>query len=565
VFPILLSVAIVEGILWAGHSVFKISSDPKNAPMDPQSVKQALTKVVQKPKQEEPISVDEPKPQPTVEPFQIDAPVTKREARVKVEKSVDAVKNPNIITVALPEGSSLHDIVANRTDPKNERPPAGAYHALRAVYNAAMEFKLIEYRIRHQRIDQLALNQRNMIAFGTGDYFVAVKRNPSLKDAADLENIRIKDPTYLPRYHLYFEHTNQEPTPVAECTQAIVKHLFIPQPQEEPGFWHAMEIAQIALLKSGDNQTISVICAANQAVFFNSHKNETTLTIGEKATQSYLTEMLGQLPFSYALGQYDITREMGEPPANEPAKQQETDAPVKVEKTDDTVKNPNIITVALPEGSSLHDIAVNRNDPENERPPAGAYHALRYAHWARIGFDLYATRIQEQRIDALSEDQRYMIAFGTNDYFIAVKNEPSLKDAADLDNIRVKDPDYLPRQNLYFEPTNQEPKPIAERTLAIVEHLFIPQEKPEFPKWREIVQIALLKSGNNQTIAVVCADERVVVFNSHKNEITMTVGKEATQVYLTEMLGPHAQMQGGIDPKPFSYALGQYNAKKWRL
>lgn len=209
-----------------------------------------------------------------------------------------------------------------------------------------------------------------------------------------------------------------------------------------------------------------------------------------------------------------------------------------------------VTTLDLLVGSSQYDIVNNAKDLKNQRPPACTFHALTAASDIAFEFEKWANAIEHQEIQTLSDMQRKIIENGTGAYFWGVTEiEDRLIGGADLDDIRSKWPEFLVRRHLHLEDTDQDPQAVDVRTQAIVECLF------DGPEGRR-TNIAWIKNGNDESFSVICNKDRAIVFDSHKNYISLIRGKEQARAFLTEKLAPFAQMIDGMDVNAFSYAVG---------
>jgi hypothetical protein len=207
-----------------------------------------------------------------------------------------------------------------------------------------------------------------------------------------------------------------------------------------------------------------------------------------------------------------------------------------------------VTTLALHPGSSQYDIT-SIYDPRNERPPACTFHALNATSTIASLFYTWVNGILEKDAQGISLWQRQVIDAGLVDYINYRPYDPAFQQGADLENIRNRWPYLLEKLRLHFEVTNQEMQPVAVRTQAIAEWLFADMQQKN---------VAWIKSGNEESFAVVSHNGRAIIFDSHKNEITLVHGKERTQAFLTAKLAPYSQMQDGVDLNAFSYAVGTY-------
>jgi hypothetical protein len=207
---------------------------------------------------------------------------------------------------------------------------------------------------------------------------------------------------------------------------------------------------------------------------------------------------------------------------------------------------PSIQTVQLNRGSSQYDIAPGQYDPNNERPPACTFHALQAIPVIARNFDRWANCIQANDAAWLSSIQRDLVSEGLRYYRQAVALDPTFQQGADLEHIRNRFPQYLVQ--FQFQNTNQEMHPVPVRVQTMANWLFSADNQK---------RIVWIKTHNEESFAVVCDQGRAIVFDSHKNEVTMARGKEQLQGFLTNKLLPFSQMMGGVDLNAFSYALGR--------
>jgi hypothetical protein len=97
VFPILLSVALVESILWGIRSIFTVSSHPKIEPLSPDAVKQALEEINKDIEPENPVvnPLEQPMPKlPTDLVITPDAPKTNTENQLETLLPVAIAQAP---------------------------------------------------------------------------------------------------------------------------------------------------------------------------------------------------------------------------------------------------------------------------------------------------------------------------------------------------------------------------------------------------------------------------------------------------------------------------------------
>jgi hypothetical protein len=240
VFPIIVAIAVVEGVLLVGRKVLQLCAKQKenNTP----------AKIGQP-----------PAPQPVQPPIKVD----------------------------LTAGSSQYDIVNNPADPMSRRPPACTFHALSGASGIAAGFEQCVQWIESQNAHPLSLMQRGFIIEGTGMYFATVTGHPNLTGGADLEDIKNTLPEFLIQKGLYFQNTNQDPQLIGIRTQAIVDHLFAAPEGKR---------INIAWIKNGNDESFSVICDKERAIVFDSHKKNIYLIRGKEQTRFFLNENL--MPFA---------------------------------------------------------------------------------------------------------------------------------------------------------------------------------------------------------------------------------------------------------------------------
>jgi|GEM_PF-4011814 len=207
---------------------------------------------------------------------------------------------------------------------------------------------------------------------------------------------------------------------------------------------------------------------------------------------------------------------------------------------------PSTQTINLHRGSSQYDIAPSPYDPNSDRPPACTFHALNAIARIARDFDRWAARILAKDAAQLSLMQQEVIRDGLRSFREAVALDPTFLQGADLIHIRNRLPQLV--TPLQLQNTNQEMHPVPMRVQTMANWLFSTDNQK---------RIVWIKTANEESFAVVCGQGRAIVFDSHKNEVTMAVGKEQLQAFLTNKLLPYAQIIGGVDVNAFSYALGR--------
>jgi hypothetical protein len=135
---------------------------------------------------------------------------------------------------------------------------------------------------------------------------------------------------------------------------------------------------------------------------------------------------------------------------------------------------------------------------------------------------------------------------GLSSYREAVSIDPSFQSGADIEDIKNKYPEFLPLLAVYFGNTNQEMHPVPVHVRTIVEELYAPT--------REGNKVVWIKTVNELSFAVIYCTGRAIVFDSHKNAISLIVGKEELVEFLTAELAP--RLENDMDLNAFSYAMG---------
>jgi hypothetical protein len=207
---------------------------------------------------------------------------------------------------------------------------------------------------------------------------------------------------------------------------------------------------------------------------------------------------------------------------------------------------PSTQTLQLQPGSSQYDIAPSQYDPHNNRPPACTFHSLNAISSIARDFDRWADRIQAKDSAQLSQMQQQIIKEGLRTYRQAVVLDPTILQGANFEHIKNIMPQLI--APLHLENTNQDMQPVPVRSRVIADWLFSTGNQKN---------IAWLKTANEESFAIVCYNGCAIFFDSHKNEITLTVGKEPLIAFLNNKLLPHSQLVGNFDINAFSYALGR--------
>jgi hypothetical protein len=224
------------------------------------------------------------------------------------------------------------------------------------------------------------------------------------------------------------------------------------------------------------------------------------------------------------------------------ASQKPAEVPIK-----EIRKNYSSTTVDLEETATQYRIEASEADPKNERPPACTFHALVALHEISKHFGDWCAKLHNQNSAKLSDMQKAIIKEGLIRYSKAVQVDRSFKQGVDLAQIKDKLPNYLKELYLDLGDTDQSTQLVETRVEVMVDGLFADTNQKH---------VAWIKSGNDESFAVICHQNLAIVFDSHKNQLSLLSGKEETRKFLIEKLSEHATIFEGADMTAFLYATG---------
>lgn len=178
-------------------------------------------------------------------------------------------------------------------------------------------------------------------------------------------------------------------------------------------------------------------------------------------------------------------------------------------------------------------------DMPGDRPSACTFHAVAAMQAISLRFDEVFDLIANDQATRLEDFQRQIL----NQGLLLYQRAGAPLQGADFAQIK----DYLPEDMPLFKDEDPEKlQTLDERLNIAMEHLFAPNEQPK-TMW--------IKSGNEESFAVIVRDNVAIIFDSHRNKIIATDSYEAARAVLQEKLAIHSNPDDqGRDMSPFVYA-----------
>ncbi len=197
-----------------------------------------------------------------------------------------------------------------------------------------------------------------------------------------------------------------------------------------------------------------------------------------------------------------------------------------------------------PEGT--HKVALQnaRQYDLGSAPAACTFHAVCAMKEITSKFDEIFDWIVTGNAVALSAFQCDVIQNkGLSLYQNALAQDASAVEGADFKQVQP----YLPAGIHLHQPENHNDLQSFDARL----HIVLAHLSARAPQMKTV----WLKTGNEESFAVIKNGNRAIIFDSHKNEIVATNRDDALQNALREKLIPYSQEVDGIDIVPFAYAL----------
>jgi len=179
-----------------------------------------------------------------------------------------------------------------------------------------------------------------------------------------------------------------------------------------------------------------------------------------------------------------------------------------------------------------------------ERPAACTFHAVSAIKEISTNFVQifnWAAQRDSERLSAFQRD--VILNKGLPLYERSIAQNPQLVEGADFEQIRP----YLPEGvQLQLPAVREDHQPFENNLHEMARHLFAPLP---------LTKMGWIKTGNEESFAIVVRGDRAIIFDSHYNEIIATGDQRSTLNALREKLLPSSNEIRGLDVSPFAYAL----------
>jgi hypothetical protein len=203
-----------------------------------------------------------------------------------------------------------------------------------------------------------------------------------------------------------------------------------------------------------------------------------------------------------------------------------------------------ILQPTAPSAKKNYVVALDKKANQHEQdktPRACTFHAAVAIGTIQSKFDEFFRLIETNNAKTLSAHQIDVIKRGLELYEAALQKDHTLVEGADIEHILR----HLPRGVSLKEHDTKELRPFADNLKIVVDRLFS----------QGGIKTVLIKSGNEESFAVLSDGNRVIVFDSHHSQIIGLVGREETQKFLNDKLSPFKNEADGLDFTPFAFAF----------
>lgn len=169
-------------------------------------------------------------------------------------------------------------------------------------------------------------------------------------------------------------------------------------------------------------------------------------------------------------------------------------------------------------------------------PAACTFHALEAGMTISSQFEEFADLISQNYSKKLSLKQQQILGRGLTLYAKGLAKNREFIQGADIDQIAKLKQQILPQgMNIQEKQTVvvNGPEEVKEKVKPILDYLFDRQGNPS--------RIVIMKNGNDESFSLIGKGEKVIIFDSHQNEIVLTQGREAISSQLSAKLAEYVE------------------------